>query len=164
MCTKTHTRVHAYTRPCDGSTRGQWPLCTHPPFLRLHACKPVLFHARACLIPPKSLSYSTQWTLCTHPPFVRLHVCKPVLFHARACLIPRKSLSYSTQWTLCTHPPFLRLHACKPVLFHAKACLIPRKSLSYSTQKNYRYIDGYKDRHRDSMKESANGRLFEKFY
>ena len=39
-------RVHASTRPCihasarphDGSTRGRWMLCTHPPFLGLHAC------------------------------------------------------------------------------------------------------------------------------
>ena len=31
-------RIHASTRPHDGSTRGQWTLCTHPPFLGLHAC------------------------------------------------------------------------------------------------------------------------------
>ena len=46
--------VDASTRPRNGSTRGQWTLCTHPPFLGLHACNkmdgPVLLHARACLI------------------------------------------------------------------------------------------------------------------
>ena len=29
--------VDASTRPRDGSTRGRWTLCTHPPFLGLHA-------------------------------------------------------------------------------------------------------------------------------
>ena len=33
----TRPRVHVSTRPRDGSTRGQWTLCTHPPFLGLHA-------------------------------------------------------------------------------------------------------------------------------
>ena len=31
-------RIHASARPHDGSTRGQWMLCTHPPFLGLHTC------------------------------------------------------------------------------------------------------------------------------
>ena len=31
----THTRVHASTRRIHA---GQWTLCTHPPFLGLHAC------------------------------------------------------------------------------------------------------------------------------
>ena len=31
-------RIHASARPHDGSTRGRWMLCTHPPFLGLHAC------------------------------------------------------------------------------------------------------------------------------
>ena len=34
----TRPRVHASARPHDGSTRGRWMLCTHPPFLGLHAC------------------------------------------------------------------------------------------------------------------------------
>ena len=34
----TRPRVHASTRPCNGSTRGRWTLCTHPPFLGPHAC------------------------------------------------------------------------------------------------------------------------------
>ena len=34
----TRPRIHASPRPRDGSTRGQWTLCTHPPFLGLHAC------------------------------------------------------------------------------------------------------------------------------
>ena len=41
--------VHASARPHDGSTRGRWMLCTHPPFLGLHMCNkmgstPVLQH------------------------------------------------------------------------------------------------------------------------
>ena len=34
----TRPRIHAFARPDDGSTRGRWTLCTHPPFLGLHAC------------------------------------------------------------------------------------------------------------------------------
>ena len=58
-CVKKHIQK---TRPCDCSTRCRWTLCTHPPFLGLHACNkmdawpmdgPVLLHARACLIPRK---------------------------------------------------------------------------------------------------------------
>ena len=54
------------TRPRDGSTRGQWTLCTHPPFLGLHACNkmdawpmdgPILLHARACLITHKKIAW-----------------------------------------------------------------------------------------------------------
>ena len=71
MRTKTHT--------CDRSTCGRWTLCTHPPFLGLHACNkrdawpmdgPVLFHARACLIPCKKIAWKgtdtqtrKQWVL-----------------------------------------------------------------------------------------------------
>ena len=60
--TKTNTK-NEHTRPRDRSTRGQWKLCAHPPFLGLHACnkmdawpmdRPVLLHARACLIPCKN--------------------------------------------------------------------------------------------------------------
>ena len=49
-------------RSRDGSTRGQWTLCTHPPFLGLHTCNkmdswpmygPILLHARVCLITRK---------------------------------------------------------------------------------------------------------------
>ena len=32
----TRPRIHASARPHDGSTRGRWMLCTHPPFLGLH--------------------------------------------------------------------------------------------------------------------------------
>ena len=31
-------RIHASARPHYGSTRGRWTLCSHPPFLGLHAC------------------------------------------------------------------------------------------------------------------------------
>ena len=34
----TRPRIHASARPHDGSTRGRWMLCTHPPFLGLHTC------------------------------------------------------------------------------------------------------------------------------
>ena len=34
----TRPRIHASARPHDGSTRGRWMLCTHPPFLGLQAC------------------------------------------------------------------------------------------------------------------------------
>ena len=34
----TRPRVHASTRPRNGSTRGPWTLCTHPPFWGLHTC------------------------------------------------------------------------------------------------------------------------------
>ena len=45
----TRPRVQASARPHDGSTRGRWMLCTHPPFLGLHTCNkmgstPVLPH------------------------------------------------------------------------------------------------------------------------
>ena len=34
----TRPLIHASARPHDGSTRGRWMLCTHPPFLGLHMC------------------------------------------------------------------------------------------------------------------------------
>ena len=34
----TCPRVRVSTRPHDGSQRGRWMLCTHPPFLGLHTC------------------------------------------------------------------------------------------------------------------------------
>ena len=34
---KEEEKMRRLTRPRDGSTRGQWTLCTHPPFLGLHA-------------------------------------------------------------------------------------------------------------------------------
>ena len=66
--------VDASTRPCiyasarthDGSTRGQWMLCTHTPFLGLHACNkmdacpmegPILLHARAYFITRKQIAW-----------------------------------------------------------------------------------------------------------
>ena len=33
----TSPRAHKSMRPRDGSTRGQWTLCTHAPFLGLYA-------------------------------------------------------------------------------------------------------------------------------
>ena len=64
--TRTHPRVQTSTRPRDGSTRGRWTLCTHPPFLGLHACNkmdawpvdgPILLHARAYLIKRKKIAW-----------------------------------------------------------------------------------------------------------
>ena len=34
----TRPCINASARPHDGSTRGRWTFCTHPPFLGLHAC------------------------------------------------------------------------------------------------------------------------------
>ena len=42
-------RVHASTRQCGGSTRWRWTLCTHPPFLGLHACNKM---GSMCVITP----------------------------------------------------------------------------------------------------------------